>query len=106
MVDFKIGKARASGKLRMNGKRIYTQEIKINGHATYNDVKRAVEKIRNKLRQDKPNAQMQVVLQYDSQTKPIAAPFFAVTGDIKMHAPYDYNDDDEPITMLWINYVL
>ena len=101
--EFIHGKVTPIGRVHKGNRIIYAQEVKVK-NATYSDVKEQVEKMKNKLKKSRPNAMMNVAIKYESVNVPMSSKFFDVSGEVDLKAPYDYQQDEDPIQYLYIQF--
>ena len=101
--EFQHGKVTAIGRLHLGNRIVYAQEVKVK-NATYTDIKERVEYLKNKLKKTKPDAMMNVAIKYESRSDPMSSKFFSVGGEVDLKAPYDYQQDDDPISHFYIQY--
>lgn len=102
---FKHSATKAIGKVRRNNKIMYAQKVDVK-NASYEEVKEHIEKLKNKLKKDRPNAEMNIALGYESMSKPISSGFFNVQGEVDLAAPYDFSGEDDVISYFYIQYAI
>ncbi len=100
---FEASATRAS-KVPYAGKQMYYTYVKATRKASYDDMKKYIEKIRNDMKPRFPDAMMNVAIKYSSKGNPVSAGFQSITDELVLKAPYDYQSEEDPVEGFFIQF--
>ena len=101
---FELSPFKSTG-IRYNKKDMYSAKV-TTYNTKYQDMYKYVDEQRKKLLKKYPEGMMNIAIKYNSQSKPISAGYSSIADLPDLKAPYDYQDEDDPIESFYIQFTM